>query len=533
MICKVSCSIGELIDKISILNIKLEKSDNEKKNNISKELNILNSENPISNINDSLFSELEQINKKLWELEDNIRIKSKNKEFDDKYIEICEDIHKTNDIRYIVKRKINTKYSSELKEEKIYSNSNNISNEISNKVDCSVLSNLEKGKNLYQNGEYKESYQIINKIMTEYENYDNYDSFYVDLLFSYSNVNNIFGFNNPHNSKIELFMKTIDNCKLSVKQILFCKQIYVMNCLNNSDYNHAKKYLGYFNSISGPNVNSDNISFFKTNDFNKTLLIYDGGGFGDKFMFCRFIPFLCEKYKTHNIIFIVDRELIWIFNKLFENISNLNIFSYDKLSSLPKFDYHTNLIKLIDYLNYDYCNLPKQLSLDPILNNNICDECKHILTLLKSCNKKKYILNWFGGTKNKHEKYNRRMNLSDLIPVLELENIQWIVISKNVSDNEKKLLSEYNVLYCGHILDNSQNAFQDSINIIKNVDALISTDTCLVHISPCLNIKTFVLLTIGNEWRWKTNNWYPNSILIKQKVYGVWKDVVNELITQL
>ena len=38
--------------------------------------------------------------------------------------------------------------------------------------------------------------------MTEYENYDNYDSFYVDLLFSYSNVNNIFGFNNPHNSKI-------------------------------------------------------------------------------------------------------------------------------------------------------------------------------------------------------------------------------------------------------------------------------------------------------------------------------------------
>ena len=135
--------------------------------------------------------------------------------------------------------------------------------------------------------------------------------------------------------------------------------------------------------------------------------------------------------------------------------------------------------------------------------------------------------------KNKHEKYNRRMNLSDLIPVLELENIQWIVISKNVSDNEKKLLSKYNVLYCGHILDNSQNAFQDSINIIKNVDALISTDTCLVHISPCLNIKTFVLLTIGNEWRWKTNNWYPNSILIKQKVYGVWKDVINELITQL
>ncbi len=122
MICKIYCSIGELIDKISILKIKLQKSKNkELSKNISKELELLTSENPISNIEDNLFLELSEINHKLWILEDTIRIKSKNKDFDSEYIEISEKIHKSNDQRYMIKNKINTKYLSDLKEEKIYS----------------------------------------------------------------------------------------------------------------------------------------------------------------------------------------------------------------------------------------------------------------------------------------------------------------------------------------------------------------------------------------------------------------------------
>ena len=126
MICKISCSVGELIDKITILNIKLKKSEKSEKNeirdNILKELTCLTNENPISETKDDLFVELSKINNKLWILEDNIRLKSKNKEFDDKYIEMAERIHITNDERYTIKKKINTKYSSDLKEEKIYAN---------------------------------------------------------------------------------------------------------------------------------------------------------------------------------------------------------------------------------------------------------------------------------------------------------------------------------------------------------------------------------------------------------------------------
>ena len=64
------------------------------------------------------------------------------------------------------------------------------------------------------------------------------------------------------------------------------------------------KTINTINSIQGPNISYENMSFFKENDKNKTLLIYDGGGFGDKIMFSRFIPKLCNSFKDNKIIFL-------------------------------------------------------------------------------------------------------------------------------------------------------------------------------------------------------------------------------------
>ena len=540
MICKISCSIGELIDKISILKIKLKKAENDNvRNNITKELELLTNENPISNIDDILFTELYKINSQLWVLEDLIRLKSENKEFDDKYIELAENIHITNDKRYTVKKEINKKYGSELFEEKIYTNKKLLheskmkGNIIVTDTDINLLT---KGKNYYSNNDYINSYKIIEKLMTKYKNYEKFDSFFVDLLFSYSNAISIFGYENVYFNKIESFMKTITKSKLDSNQIDFCKEIYTSVCLKNLKYNDCKEYLNYLNNISGPGVTLHNMSFFKENDVNKTLLIYDGGGFGDKFMFARFIPILCNKYKNNKIVFFIDEKVYWIFNKVFNNISNLKIIPYDKPFLIPKFDYHTNLLKLIHFLNYDYDTLPKPLLIDSILNSNISNNCKDIVSRLKISNKKVYAINWFGNSENKHEKNNRRMDLVNAIPLFKLDNVEWIVFSKNISNKEKKLLSKYGVLYYGDTIDNGRNAFEESVNIMKNVDAVISTDTSLVHISPSLNVKTFVLLTTGCEWRWtnnETTNWYPDSILIKQTEYGKWNDVIDKLITHL
>lgn len=126
--CSVSCSFGEVIDKITILKIKLSKSreinDVACCQNIQTELNRLESQNPLAQTSDTLFEQLSDVNIRLWNLEDHIRAKSTKQEFDETYIELAEAIHKTNDKRCQLKRAINTKYGSEIVEEKIYNNLN-------------------------------------------------------------------------------------------------------------------------------------------------------------------------------------------------------------------------------------------------------------------------------------------------------------------------------------------------------------------------------------------------------------------------
>lgn len=524
MNCKISCSFGEIVDKKTILCIKMKKiKDKTALKNVSLELETICKENPLVNNDDELFDKLYNINTKLWILEDLIREKSKNKEFDKKYIEYAESIHVTNDERYKIKKQINLKYNSILVEEKYYTQ-NNI------EVDKNDYIKLEKGKQLYTYGDYNNSYLLINELMNKFKDYSTYNSFFIDLLFSYENICKIYCYENKYYNKINYIMKSIEYLNISDEQKNFTKQLYASYNLTYKNYKN-NSYINMINSINGPNVSYDNMSFFSKNSKNKTLLVYDGGGIGDKIMLFRFIPTVCKSYSNNKIIFFTCDEIIHLFNSYVEKYKNLKIIGYSKSHLFKNFDHHCNLLSLIKYLNIDY----KSITFEPLFKNITykCDDLhKNIINKIKK-NKKTYILNWKGNSKNGHELYNRRMGLVNAIPLFDLPDIKWIVITKDVTKKEMNILNRYNVDYYGDELDNGNKSFEDSISIIKNVDGLISTDTSLVHLSANLNIKTFVLLTLGCEWRWtqkdKFTNWYPNSILLRQTQFGEWGNVISEL----
>jgi len=121
MIKHIPISVGEFIDKISILEIKLDKINNfEKLNNISKELEaliFLDNEKIVGTLD---YQELKEVNLKLWEVEDLIRIKEARQDFGEEFIQLARSVYQLNDVRANLKRKINIKYSSELIEEKSY-----------------------------------------------------------------------------------------------------------------------------------------------------------------------------------------------------------------------------------------------------------------------------------------------------------------------------------------------------------------------------------------------------------------------------
>ena len=118
-------SIGELVDKITILEIKKNKLQNSKLENVLKELSFLRelmAKHQIE-ITDNLFTQLKEINLKLWNIEDQIRIKEKNKEFDNIFIELARSVYFTNDKRSEIKKRINRLSNSEITEEKSYAES--------------------------------------------------------------------------------------------------------------------------------------------------------------------------------------------------------------------------------------------------------------------------------------------------------------------------------------------------------------------------------------------------------------------------
>ena len=118
-------SAGELIDKITILEIKKEKiSNKEKLLEVNKELNSLN-ETLKKSINDqsniiNFKNDLKNINLKLWDIEDGKRSAEKNNQFDEKFIQLARNVYKFNDERARIKLAINNALGSNIKEVKSY-----------------------------------------------------------------------------------------------------------------------------------------------------------------------------------------------------------------------------------------------------------------------------------------------------------------------------------------------------------------------------------------------------------------------------
>ena len=121
----VEVSVGELLDKISILEIKKEKiKDNDKLKFIDDEYKILKSEFDKNVKSDNrlkqLFKVLKEINSRLWIIEDDKRLCEKNSDFGEKFVKLSRDVHLLNDNRAKLKLEINNYTGSKIKEIKEY-----------------------------------------------------------------------------------------------------------------------------------------------------------------------------------------------------------------------------------------------------------------------------------------------------------------------------------------------------------------------------------------------------------------------------
>lgn len=121
MIVEIPVSIGELVDKITILEIKLDHAkDSLQQDNIKKELNLLNKKLSKLNYPTFYYESLKAINSRIWDIEDLIRKQEKLNDFGKDFILYARMIYMYNDTRAEIKREINKATESDIVEEKIY-----------------------------------------------------------------------------------------------------------------------------------------------------------------------------------------------------------------------------------------------------------------------------------------------------------------------------------------------------------------------------------------------------------------------------
>tara|TARA_B100001559_G_C16394674_1_gene572897 strand:+ start:533 stop:922 length:390 start_codon:yes stop_codon:yes gene_type:complete len=126
MTIRIPVSIGELVDKLTILEIKKFKiTEQEKKSKIIKEYGLLQEvilESEVSkNIEyQQFYNNLKKINQELWEIEDQIRIFEKDKNFGLEFVDLARSVYRLNDKRFEIKNEINIFFGSEIAEQKEY-----------------------------------------------------------------------------------------------------------------------------------------------------------------------------------------------------------------------------------------------------------------------------------------------------------------------------------------------------------------------------------------------------------------------------
>ena len=115
-------SLGELIDKITILQIKTQHLQGSALENVRKELEALETtlKNLQLNIDPTLIQRLKEVNQDLWQIEDDIRDQERQKSFGENFIHLARSVYQRNDRRAAIKKEINTTYGSAFVEEKSY-----------------------------------------------------------------------------------------------------------------------------------------------------------------------------------------------------------------------------------------------------------------------------------------------------------------------------------------------------------------------------------------------------------------------------
>jgi hypothetical protein len=253
----------------------------------------------------------------------------------------------------------------------------------------------------------------------------------------------------------------------------------------------------------------------------KTILLHAEQGFGDTIQFARYAPLVAAR--GAKIILEVQRQLVELFSAM-PGVEQ--VVGRGKL--LPRFDFHCPLLSLPLAFATELATIPADIPYVAAAEERVAVWRQRLPQRRPLVG-----LAWSGERAHDND-LNRSMRLATLAPLFDLPDIQFVSLAHDVRDEDAALLQDRaSVLKIGHEFGD----FADTAAAIASLDAVISVDTAVAHLTGAMGKKLLLLLPFAADFRWlrerRDNPWYPTARLFRQRKFSDWSHVVEALRQEL
>jgi tetratricopeptide (TPR) repeat protein len=265
----------------------------------------------------------------------------------------------------------------------------------------------------------------------------------------------------------------------------------------------------------------------------KNILIWSEQGIGDEILFSSLLQ---DAFKlSNNFIVSIDRRMLSLYQRSFKKFSNVTFISSKKLPNETSYDFHLPIANLGKFfrnsledfknqsLNYLMSDLEKSLSLKKAFKNS-----------------KQFICGIAWKSNNEEIGSDKSLSLKQLLPILELSDIDFIDLQYGDTEEEKKsLYDEYGIeIKTIDEIDNF-NDIDGLSSLIDACDFIITSSNITAHMSGALGKKTylFVPYNVGKIWYWHENRnkslWYPSVNIYRQESNKSWNFPIENVISDV
>ena len=257
----------------------------------------------------------------------------------------------------------------------------------------------------------------------------------------------------------------------------------------------------------------------------RTLLIHAEQGFGDTLQFARFVPLAAQR--AARVVFEVQPSLLPL---LAPAAQAWRVTLIAQGTPRPAADLQCPLLSVPLALGTSFDTIPARtpyLSVPPAYGRKWRGS-------LGGQAKRKIGIAWSGRVQQNET---RSMPLAELDPLFALDGIDWIVLQPALSADERAALDAHPRTASIHRFDTRIGDFADTAAIIERLDAVVSIDTSIAHLSGAMRKPLWLMLPFAADWRWFDRDthspWYPGATLVRQPRPGAWSEVVNAVANEL